>query len=143
MLLCVGSILAAVSIIVTPVTLLIVAGIYVVYWARRGTVTELSVIWGVTGAIVLTLVVALFAAPWWPSERLNIANSSPITAYVLSETPQGWTILVAKPRRIEYIAPSEIIGRTLCEPSGSILSAIFGAPTPALYGKTSNYPKCP
>jgi hypothetical protein len=141
-LLAMSIILGVVGVLMTPLLSLIAAALLFLYISR--TKYKSRVISILIGAATGFLLTTLFQPPWWPSERLDLKGSRPITVYVLYTEPQRLTILVAKPRKIERIDSNTITRRSLCVPKQSFSDYILFTPLPAVIAnQRSNYPQCP
>jgi hypothetical protein len=67
-------------------------------------------------AILCAIVIGTFsvsAAPWYPSEKLNIKGMSPQTVYVLSDSDTGIAALDVNTRQLKYFNQNQVISRQL------------------------------
>ena len=139
----VAAILAITAICIAPVIWVALAGILFI-WGLIREFTRQSIVAVMMGALSAIFIGAQFTAPWWPSERVDLRHSKPITAYVLSVSGQDSVILIAKPRKIEHINVNDIARRTYCEPHKSLIDYIYiNSLVAFIVNPKGNYPVCP
>jgi hypothetical protein len=83
--------------------------------SRKASVSEKPIL--VSGIIVFTIILmgyAFTAPPWFPTERLTIYHSRPVTAYVLSGSGRYFAVMQADSRKILYLPQQSIASRALC-----------------------------
>lgn len=83
--------------------------------SRKASASEKSML--VSGIIVFTVILmgyAVTAPPWFPTERLTIYHSRPVTAYVLSDSGRYFAVMQADSRKILYLPQQSIVSRALC-----------------------------
>jgi hypothetical protein len=78
-------------------------------------------------AILLVFGVVI-SPPWMPAESLTL-NNKQVTGYILTQTPNGLTVLQANPREIIYYGPNALTNQYMCSDSPSWdFSVIFFMP---------------
>jgi hypothetical protein len=135
--------LAVTAICIAPVISLAGAGIILVWGAIRKP-SQQNIIGVIIGILAATFVTAQTAQPWWPSERVEVRNYKPITAYVLSVAGQDFVVLAAKPRKIEHVNSEDVVRRTYCDTNESLLDYLYADSLMAfIINSENNYPVCP
>ena len=112
---------AALLILIAPVflsgfavTLSVVAGLGLGAIERRlPGVTRVAVL-GLTAVFVLPPLIAS-AAIWVPAETVKIADEAPVTAYVLEDDGETWTVLLHRPRQARLLPSSAVESRQVCD----------------------------
>ncbi|MBO0784268.1 MAG: hypothetical protein J2P37_36150, partial [Ktedonobacteraceae bacterium] len=118
--------------------------------------------WLLTGVVALVATIALFPyvhyiypvpqkrdyyaeathAMWLPAERVVLDNHHIYYGYILS-SGDGWlSVLLAHSRTIAYISASQVIGRSVCQPSMEAQPKQYPPLVPWLYHAPPQLPPC-
>lgn len=91
--------------------------------------------------VIVTMVwLILYAAPWWPLERIEVAGTKRVlVGYVVAMDGRDAAILLDAPRRLVHVGP--VVKRSICE--GSTLDRLIGRESLwSLLADRNGYPLC-
>jgi hypothetical protein len=129
---------------------------------EKRTITLNSLPWLLTAAVALAATIALFPyvhymypvpqtrnyyaevthAMWLPAERIALRSGHIDYAYVLSSDGIWLTVLLTNSRTIAYIPVTEVVGRSVCQPTIAAQPKEYPPLIPWLYNSPPRLPAC-